>query len=138
MVRKRPIKHERTDVLPVPTLIAMRYKRVQMFMDIFFVNKLVFLHTKSENINYRSVQALKSHNMTEILQGINIVKNKYEARGFELKCWHTNNEFNRNDVIDTVSPAKLETYAQGEHVGVVKIFHCSKRDSKHFYHMAKL
>ena len=55
MVRKRPIKHERTDVSPVPTMIEMRYKRVNMFMDIFFVNKLVFIHTKYENINYRLV-----------------------------------------------------------------------------------
>ena len=75
------------------------------------MNKLVFLHTKSENINYRSVQALKSRNMTKIVQGINIVKNKYEARGFEIQCCHTDNKFNRKYVIDTVSPEKLKMYA---------------------------
>ena len=82
MLRKRPIRHERSEIVPVPTMIATRYKQVQIFMDIFFVNKLVFLHTKSENINYRSVQALKSRNTTAIIQGINVVKNKYETRGF--------------------------------------------------------
>ena len=54
-------------------MVDTRYKRVKLFMDLFFVNKLVFLHTKSDNINYISVQSLNSMNTTEILQGINIV-----------------------------------------------------------------
>ena len=47
------------------------------------MNHIVFLNKKSENINYRSVQALSRRKMEEIIEGIGAVKHKYEKRGFE-------------------------------------------------------
>ena len=59
--------------------------------------------------------------MTERTQGINVVNNKYETRGFEVHCWHTINELNQDEIIKTVNLEKLETYSRGEHVGVLEI-----------------
>ena len=77
MLRQRPMAHNREPLVQIPTVIAKRYMKVNMFMDLFFVNGNAFLHIKSEKINYRSSQSLKTKAIREIVIGIGIVKNKY-------------------------------------------------------------
>ena len=75
MLREKPVIHDCNPLIQVPAIIAKRYVDVNMFMDLFFVNGNAFLHTKSDKINYRSSQSLKTKAMKEIVAGIGIVKN---------------------------------------------------------------
>ena len=77
---------------------SIKIQKIELFGDLFFVNGNPFLHTKSENINYSSVQALTSRKMNEIARGIQLVKNRYEKRGFEIHTWHVDNEFDNDDI----------------------------------------
>ena len=74
MIRTCPQEHIRNNMLPLFDLISNRYKDLHIFMDLFFVNGNIFLHTKSENINYRSVQSSKTKRSMEVAKGLTIVK----------------------------------------------------------------
>ena len=58
--------------------------------------------------------------MKEITQGLNIIKNVYEKRGFMIQKWHVDGEFNNQQVANTIFPATLEVYSRNEHVGVIE------------------
>lgn len=93
---------------------------MNIYADIFFVNLIDFMHTKSKNIEFSSVQHVKSHHMQKVINGINIVKRKYEQRGFVIDRWHVDNEFNTQKLRDAILPAGLETYGRKEHVGYIE------------------
>ena len=63
MTRQGPVRHESSIIKKIPAIVSKRYRRVHICVGIYFVNRMVFLHTKSENINYPSVQALTSRKM---------------------------------------------------------------------------
>ena len=58
--------------------------------------------------------------MSELKKGIHLVKQRYEKCSFTLKKWHADNEFNTSDIIKTIMPATLETYAKNELVGLIE------------------
>ena len=88
---------------------------------IFFVIGSIFLHTKSDKIGYRSIQALKTRKVTEIIQGIKIVIEKYLNKGFKISKWHRDNSFNCTGVEEAILPKKMNAYTRNEHVGPIEI-----------------
>ena len=112
-----PIRHDRIQNWKI---IADKYYNVEMFMDVFFLNRIPFVHTKSERINFRTIQYVASRKMNEIIKGIKFVKDKYEKSGFKIMRWHGDNEFNIMQVRQAILPATLESYARGEHVGLIE------------------
>ena len=120
MVRTSPLRHNRNEVRPVFDMIGEKYRDVHIFLDMFYVNRNIFLHTKSENINYRSVQSLETRKTTEIAKGMSIVKRKYEKRGFKIMRWHADSEFNNPNITEVLEPGLLEVYPNKEHVGFIE------------------
>ena len=74
----------------------------------------------SENINYISVQALKSQTMVEVAKGLNLVKRKYEKRGFKVNRYHVESELDNPVIHDMAAPEILDIYANKEHVGFIE------------------
>jgi hypothetical protein len=60
-------------LLPPPVL--EHHRDVTLHIDYFFVNKMPFLHTKSEKLNFLTVQTGKNRTKRNIIEGINIVMN---------------------------------------------------------------
>ena len=112
----KPEKHTRDELYDISNMIPTRYMDLQIFMDIFYVNGNIFCLTTSENIGHKSVQALKTQKHQDICQGIGLIRDKYETRGFTLNTWHTDTEFNTIEIQRAVAPAQLEPYARNEHV----------------------
>ena len=61
------------DIVPPP--INKHHHKVKISMDIF-LNGIFFLHNKSVEIDFRSVQACNSRAKTEMISGLNQVRNK--------------------------------------------------------------
>ena len=59
------IKNDNSQVLK-HELNDLKSRRVKLYIDIFYVNGLVFLHTKSKKIDYITIQTLTSKKGTEI------------------------------------------------------------------------
>ena len=66
----------------LPIEILQHHKHLQLFMDIFYVNRIPFLITKANKVNYITVSHLKNRSKNLIIKAINMVKRTYLTRGF--------------------------------------------------------
>ena len=85
-------------------------------MDIFYVNRIPFLITKVNKVNYITVSHLKNRSKNLIIKAINMVKRTYLIRGFKISDYHSDNEFDNNDIRLVLLPGQLQVCAKGEHV----------------------
>ena len=85
-------------------------------MDIFYVNRIPFLITKENIVNYITVSHLKNRSKTLIIKSINMVKRTYLTRGFKISDYHSDNEFDNDDIRLILLSGQLQVCAQGEHV----------------------
>jgi hypothetical protein len=84
------------------------------------VNKLPYLHTKSEKINFLTVQSGKNRTKRSIIDGLNVVLDTYHARGFMVTDIHGDNEFDINDLRHALSPTTIHIHGVEEHSGIVE------------------
>ena len=119
MTRVHPpqIKIER---IPLPLPIATHHKRLQLYIDFFFVNGIPFLHTKSGKVNFITTQAFTSRSTSSIIDGLDVVRNIYESRGFDIDIVHGDNEFNIKALKEHLEPTKMHTCAKDEHIHVIE------------------
>ena len=106
--------------IPLPPSIAKHHQRISLYIDIFFVNKIPFFHTKSGKINFLTTQVLQSRSALQIIKGLLIVKKIYKDRGFIITDVHGDNEFNIKKLKEVLSPTNLHLCAQDEHVPIIE------------------
>ena len=58
MTAPSPTSHT-TTTLDVPAELQTIHKKVKLYIDLFYVNSLIFLAVKSESINYLSIDHMK-------------------------------------------------------------------------------
>ena len=92
-IRRSPEHHKTITRISLPRLMAKHHQNVELAMDIFFVNGSTFVHTKSKNLDFRSVQAYNNRGKYETIYGLKQVKTKYKDRGFTITDYHGDNNF---------------------------------------------
>jgi len=118
-IRKRPEHIRQIEGVPLPLPIADTYKNITILMDYFFVNKRPFSLTRSEKIDFYSVQACIGRGKVELKKGlVDILKHIYNARGFDITLNHGDNDFEK--VRTHLLPATLSIFAAKEHVGGIE------------------
>ena len=85
-------------------------------MDLFYVNRIPFLIKKANKVNYITVSHLKNRSKKIIIKAINMIKRTYLTRGFKITDYHSDNEFDKEDIRLILLPSKLQVCAKGEHV----------------------
>ena len=95
-------------------------KDVMLYMDIFYVNGNTFLHIKSKDVEYVSIEALKSREMNVVCKKIKKIIEMYKKRGFTITDVYGDNEFNNQMCVDAVLPSRLHICTRGEHVPIVE------------------
>jgi hypothetical protein len=119
MVRRLPIQNKIEKIqLPIP--IADRHKKINLYLDFFFVNGYAFLHSKSSKINFLTSQICSSRSQGQIIKVLESIKQTYEARGFDIVGVHGDNEFDIKSVKNYLLPAMLHIYGKDEHVGIIE------------------
>ena len=113
--QKKPLLHK-PQHLPLPFNIIQKHPRIDLYVDIFFVNRIPFLHTKSQHIGFITSQRLSSRGQTHIIAHLKHIINKYNKRGFAINFIHADNEFNLQRLKSEIQPVCLEIYAPEEHV----------------------
>ena len=106
--------------VPLPLQIQEHYRDVTLYIDFFYVNGLPFLHTKSKDIHFLTVQCGHTRNTTNIIKGLQKVFQTYHRRGFNMVAVHGDNEFNIPRLLDTFLPIVFHIYAAGEHCGPIE------------------
>ena len=120
MTRRRPITHEKLARVPLPPIIQQQHHKIALSMDFFFVNGNIFFHTKSHKVNFISVQSCNSGSIGTIIAGLKLIQKKYRTRGFSISEYHGDNEFDKSEIKDFLTPALVNIYARHEHVGEIE------------------
>ena len=78
---------------------------VNLYVDLFYVNDIPFLHTKSKEINYITIQKLDKRTTDKISKRLKNVISRYITRGITITDIFADNEFNNEVVKHLVLPA---------------------------------
>ena len=92
--------------IPLPLPISKNYKDVQIHVDFFFVNSLPFLHTKSEKLNFLTVERMHNRTKSAIIGSILDTISLYKHRGFDVTYMHGDGEFNMDDLKKEIAPTQ--------------------------------
>ena len=117
--RKTPCKPN-IEVQKLPLQVKLKHVEFNLHIDFFYVNRLPFLHTKSEEINFLTVQSGRTRNSSSILHGLQTVINIYTKRGFRIKGIFGDNEFDIASVINGLRPIPFHIFAADEHCAVAE------------------
>ena len=101
-------------------MFAQHHQKVSLSMDFFFVNGIIFFHTKSHRLNFVSVQSCTSKSLRTIKAGLKVLQNKYKGRSTKIEDYHGDNEFNKASLNDFLQPALLHTYKREEQVSPIE------------------
>jgi len=110
----------------LPPTITNELKRIQLFVDIFYVNGLAFLHTKAKNqgvhrhLNYITINHLKNKKSQTIIMFLKKVLRLLRARDFKVTVIHGDNEFNVESIKDACVPSSFHICAKNEHIPVIE------------------
>ena len=116
MIRKTP-PTQKIEKVPLPPPLLKNHKDVVLLIDIFYVNGHAFLHTKSEKINFLTVEYLPTKNAATIIGSILDTKRIYNARHFEINHIKADNEFSFHELQKNVLPTKIHICKKGAHIG---------------------
>ena len=109
--------------LSLPPTVAHHHLKVVLFIDFFFVNRIIFFHTKSYKINFvmakyctsRSLKTIKT-----IKARLSIIQSKHKVKYSEIEDYHGDNEFNKESIKDFFQPVLLHIYGREETVPLIK------------------
>lgn len=120
MTRATPSNTQLVPRLPLHDLIHDEYLNLTLAMDSFWLNGNVFLHTKTRNINYRTVSAVSSCSASVIIDNLTVIRKMYESRGFTITVYEGDPEFDIAEVQQFALPATCNMTANDEHNGFIE------------------
>ena len=75
---------------------GLKERMVKLYIDLFYINGIPFLHIKSKNFNYITIQKLDKRTTSEIKKKLKNVIIRYLSRGITITDVFADNEFNQD------------------------------------------
>ena len=92
--QRPPLAHVPTTVFsPLPDSILAHHSTVTLCVDLFYVQKHVFLHCVSRKLGYRSSTPIPNRNRATLLHALQKILALYARRGFHITAIHADHEF---------------------------------------------
>ena len=113
-------------MIPLPPLMSKHHQKCGSRHGFFFVNGSNLLHKKSRKIDFMLVQACNNRGRYKTTLGLKKLNNKYKDRGFTIKYYHGDNEFEH--LLNFLAPDHLHTYAANEHIGDIERSICTIKE----------
>jgi hypothetical protein len=106
----------------LPLEIMSQYRDVTLTGDIFFVNKIMFLVTRSRHIQFSTVETIPNRKPETVLKALINVRNIYRGRGFNITHLLFDGEYEclRGDMASL--QIQLNTASNDEHVPDIERF----------------
>ena len=76
-------------------------------MDFFFVNSLIFFHSKSYKLIFILAQYCTSASLKTVNTVLTIIQNKYKGGSLEIEDYNKDNKFDKVSLKDFLQPALL-------------------------------
>ena len=83
-------------------------------MDYIFITGQPYLLTKSAKNNFHYIQSCIGRGKVELNKCLDIVKQIYKSRGFNIIQYHDDNDFEKK--ISHLLPSTLHICAEAEHI----------------------
>jgi len=100
----------------VPRELRNIHKKIKLYIDLCYINKLCYLVTISEAIIYITCNIMVNKTKKNIDKEMSKVIKMYSSRGFYISDIFGDNEFDIDDIKTSILPSKLHICASGEHV----------------------
>jgi len=84
------------------------------------VNGNPFLHVKSKDINYVSIERLKNRKIETISSKLYNICRMYVKRGFIITDTYGDNEYDGDEYRNAVAPSRLHICSRGEYVPIIE------------------
>ena len=68
----------------LPADILLHHTYIELYIDLFYINGIHFLHKKSCNITFLTAEIFSSKSADKIIQELHTVANMYTAIGFNI------------------------------------------------------
>ena len=112
-----PSQHSHNEqTMNVPRELRMIHKKIKLYIDLCYINKLCYLVTISEAIIYITCNIMVNKTKKNIDKEMSKVIKMYSSRGFYISDIFGDNEFDIDDIKTSILPSKLHICASGEHV----------------------
>ena len=115
MTSPAPVQHNNHQI-SIPNELKNIHRNICLYIDICYINKIVFLVTRSDHINYITADPLPNRKHEHITKVLSKHMRMYSTRGFRITNVYADGEFNTDDMISFVMPAALHICAADEHV----------------------
>ena len=99
---------------------GLKKRMVKLYINLFYVNDIPFLHTKSKNINYITIQKIDRRTTGEVKKKLRNVDKRYLTRGITITDVFGDNKFNQDAYREMLLPTTLHICAKGEHVPIIE------------------
>ena len=121
-VRKNATQH------PIPNDITQESMKIKLYLDIFYINGVPFLHTKSKDVNYITIQHLPNRKEKTLITKLGFVVNRYLRRGFKITDVFSDNEFKGASIQELFLPANMHFCAKDKHVPIIQRSICTIKE----------
>ena len=106
------------EAVPIPPPVLAHHRNVTLCADFFYVQGLVFFHTVSRHLEFRTVRSVADRGKPVILKELLHAALLYQHRGFDVRDVHGDHEF--ECVRDELRPIELNIVPADCHVGEVE------------------
>ena len=106
------------EAVAIPPPILKHHRGITVCADFFYVQGLLFFHTISRGVGFRTVRSVSDRSKPVILKELLAVTSLYTHRGFEVRDIHGDHEF--ECVRDDLRPIEMNIVPADSHVGEVE------------------
>jgi hypothetical protein len=83
----------REDSIEIPEELILQNRKIDLCIDIMYVNKCGFMTTIDQTIQFRSALPIENRTHEEYYRVLDMVLRLYNSTGFHIKTIHCNGEF---------------------------------------------
>ena len=107
-----------THYIDIPRVIRECDRDVDISADVFFINGLPFIVTRSQQLKFITAEAITSRGKNVLLKALTHVVNLYKCFGFHIHTCFADGEFPH--LQNQVEGVHMDTAGNDEHVGDIK------------------
>lgn len=104
----------------IPRELKHIHKKIQLYVDLCYINKLVFIVTRSDTVDFITMDFMENNTKDTMITFLLRIKKRYTSRGFIIPDMFSDNEFDSEDIKSAMLPTTLHICAANERVPKIK------------------
>ena len=115
-----PQMSHRSQHIEIPKELLHIHKKLQLYIDLCYINKMNFFIARSGSVNYINIVHLPNKYKTTIINCLKNIIKIYTSRKFVISDIYGDNEFDMDDLRQGILPERLHICTTNEHVPMIE------------------